>query len=287
MIETVVRPPRVEEQKAFFEVYETGIPQVDSLTFDGFSRWWNRSRIMGDLSTLWRVATVDDRIVGVAINAVLDSLSWGSIWELAVSPEWRNTGIGTRLVQESEQALLQRNPRLTHFSIGVKVHNSRSLPFVERLGYGIQGLVLRLDGRATRSASEPPLELHMARLEDIPVVLHLTTDNYWGPSDPRTLEYSIRGGNCYSLTDSSTNSIVGFVRYEFDNDQADSTVISFSYLKGYGQAVVDCALREVSTEKAIFWVQDKHEDIIDHLYASGFRKVEAEYLAKKRVPRLE
>ena len=77
--------------------------------------------------------------------------------------------------------------------------------------------------------------------------------------------------------------VVGFVRLEHDQDQQDSTVISFSYRDGYGVEVVDAALNEVATKKAIFWVLDKHEDILDHFYAEGFQRAEAELLARKRV----
>jgi ribosomal protein S18 acetylase RimI-like enzyme len=283
MIETIVRPPRLEERSSFYQVYGTGMPNVDPLTFDGFSRWWNRSKVQGDLPTLWRVAAVQDRIVGVAINAVLDSLGWGAIWELVVDQEWRNKGIGASLVQESERALLKRNPNLTHFVVGVKMHNPRAIPFIERLGYGIQSLVLRLDGEATPTLPERTLDVNIARLDDIPTLLHLCPDTYWGHRDHRMLEYSIRGGNCYVMRERSSNMVVGFVRLEYDNDQIDSTVISFSYRPGYSVEVVDAALNEVATKKAIFWVQDRHEDILDHFYAEGFRRTEAEFLARKRV----
>jgi ribosomal protein S18 acetylase RimI-like enzyme len=283
MTETIIRPPKLEERTSFYKVYGTGMPNVDSLTFDRFSRWWNRSKVQGDLPALWRVAAVDDQIVGIAINAVLDSLSWGAIWELVVDQEWRSKGIGTSLVHESEQALLAKSPNLTHFVIGVKMHNPRAIPFIERLGYGIQSLVLRLDGDATPTLPEANLDVNIARLDDIPILLHLVPDTYWGHRDHKMLEYSIRGGNCYVMRERSSNMAVGFVRLEYDSDQADSTVISFSYRPGYGIDVVDAALNEVATKKAIFWAQDRHEEILDHFYAEGFRRAEAELLARKRV----
>jgi GNAT superfamily N-acetyltransferase len=283
MTETIVRPPRFEERTSFYRVYGTGVPNVDSLTFDGFSRWWDRSKIQGDLQTLWRVASVEDQIIGVAINAVLESLGWGAIWELVVDQEWRNKGVGTSLVQESERALLERNPNLTHFVAGAKIHDPRAVQFIEKLGYGIQSLVLRLDGEANKILPETMLAVSIARLEDIPQLLHLVPDTYWGHRDHKMLEYSIRGGNSYVLREQASHIAVGFVRLEYDQDQKDSTVISFNYSPGYGVEVVDAALREVATKKAIFWVQDRHEEILDHFYAQGFRRTEAEFLVKKRV----
>lgn len=283
MTETIVRPPKLEERTSFYRVYGTGMPNVDRLTFDGFSRWWNRCKVQGDLPNLWRVAVVENQIVGIAINAVLDSLSWGAIWELVVDEEWRNKGIGTSLVHESEKALLERNPNLTHFVLGVKMHNPRAIPFIERLGYGIQSLVIRLDGNAATTLPEQTLDVNIARLDDIPTLLHLVPDNYWGQRDHKMLEYSIRGGNSYVLKERSSNMVVGFVRLEYDPDQIDSTVITFSYRPGYGIRVIDAALNEVATRKAIFWVQDRHEDILDHFYAEGFQRTEAEFVARKRV----
>ncbi|MFW9927092.1 MAG: GNAT family N-acetyltransferase [Candidatus Thorarchaeota archaeon] len=283
MNETIVRPPRLEERSSVFRVYGTGMPNVDQLTFDGFSRWWNRSKVLGDLPSLWRVASVDDQIVGVAINAILNSLGWGAIWELVVDKEWRNRGIGTSLVIESERALLERNENLTHFVVGVKMHNPRAIPFIERLGYGIQSLVLRLDGKAKTTLPETKLDVNIARLDDIPTLLHLVPDTYWGYRDTKMLEFSIRGGNSYVMREPSSNMIVGFVRFEYDRDIEDSTVISFSYRPGFGVDVIDTALNGVATKNAIFWVQDSHEDIIDHFYAEGFARNEAEFVAKKRV----
>lgn len=129
------------------------------------------------------------------------------------------------------------------------------------------------------------MELRIARLEDIPVLLHLVPDTSWGSQDQGSLEYSIRGGNCYTVIERDTNAIVGFVRFDHSEAAAESTTVTFSYRRGFGRRVVDSSLAEVETDKAIVGVQDSHEEIIDHLYASGFRRIEAEYLAKKRVPR--
>lgn len=283
MAEAVIRSPTLDEKSSFYQVYMMGVPNVDALTYDGFSRWWNRSKVLGDLIALWRVATIDEKIVGVAINMILDSFGWGAIWELVVAPEWRRKGIGTSLVQQSEHALLEKNRNLTHFTMGVKVHNPAAIPFAEKLGYGIQSLVLRLDGPVVNRTFSNTLDIKIPRLEDIPLIMHLTPDTYWGLRDYRMIEFALRGGNCYLMTDPESNLVVGFARFEYDHDYPDATVISFSYRQGYGQDVVNAALNEVSTKNAILWVQVKHEDILDHLYALGFNKTESEFLARKRV----
>lgn len=283
LLETTVRPPRVEECTTVYKVFETGAPAIDQLSFDGFSRWWNRSRILGDLPALWRVATIKEEIVGVAINMILDGLGWGAIWELAVSPDWRGKGIGTRLVVESEKALSERNRTLTHYVMGVKAHNHRAIPFIERLGYGIQSLVLRLDGCIDQGKYKSTLDAKLPRLEQIPILQHLIPDTYWGLRDQATLEYAIRGGHCHVFTQEESNMIVGFARLETDYELEDATVVTFSFRPGYGKEVVEAAMNEVPTKNAVFWVQDKHEEILDHLYTVGFKRAESEYLAKKRI----
>jgi ribosomal protein S18 acetylase RimI-like enzyme len=129
-----IRAPRDSEQEQVLQVYQTGLPNVDPISHERFLNWWARSEENGTLDTLWRVALIDNELVGVVINSTSDSLGWGLIWELAVMPKWRDRGIGASLVEESQNLLLQKNPKLSHFALGVKTHNQRALPFYERLG---------------------------------------------------------------------------------------------------------------------------------------------------------
>ncbi|MGV9168713.1 MAG: GNAT family N-acetyltransferase [Promethearchaeia archaeon] len=277
-----IRPPKNGEKTAAYGVYETGFPDFE-MSFEGFSRSWDRCKISGDLEKLWKVAIVDEEVVGVAINLMLRNLGWGAIWEIAVDPKMRNQGIGTQIVEESEKTFLELNPAITHFAIAPKTHRTKAISFVEGLGYGIQSLILQLQGPADTTAAEFNLDVGIARLEHIPLFTYLEPDTYWGYRDRVTWEYTIRGGECYALSEPESNMVVGFTQIIPNQSTKGTTTVSFSYKEGYGRDVIKGAMCEVETEQVVFWIQDIHQEILDYLYAEGFERKDSEFLAKKRV----
>ncbi len=287
MNDIIVRPPKDNEKTEFYEVYKTGIPDVSDISFATFARWWNRSLVNGDLKSLWRVAEVEGKIVGVTINLMITTLGMGVIWELAVSPEFRKKGVGRAIVEESEQAFIEHSSNVTHHAIALKTDSLDAVEFIETLDYGIQSLILRLDGPALGDPSDSELQVELAKLDHVPLLIHLEPDTYWGNRDPVSWEYAIRGGTCYVMTEPETSSIVGFIQLETDSNLKDCTVVSFAFKQGYGKEVVRKAHCEIQSKKVVFWVEDKHDDILDYLYASGYKRTEAEFLAKKRAKKQE
>ncbi|TXT55320.1 MAG: hypothetical protein BAJATHORv1_40231 [Candidatus Thorarchaeota archaeon] len=283
MAEIMVRPPKQDEKVEFFEVYRTGIPDVTDMPFARFARWWDRSLVNGDLKNFWRVAEIGGKIVGVAINMMISSLGWGVIWELSVHPDWRNKGVGRAIVEDSESAFLKNITNITHYGIALKTHSLEAVNFVENLNYGIQSLILRLDGPALGEPEDSILRIRLAKFEHIPLLIHLEPDTYWGHRDPKEWEYVIRNGGCYVMIEPEANSVVGFIQLEQDSKESDCTAVSFAFKPGFGKAVVKKAHCEIQSEKVVFWIEDKHDSILDYLYAKGYKRTEAEFLAKKRV----
>jgi ribosomal protein S18 acetylase RimI-like enzyme len=83
------------------------------------------------------VAEVAGRIIGqiiVQLNRA-DSAGTGYLYAFRVRPEWRNRGIGTRLIREAETALVQLGFRRT--LIAVARDNPRARQLYERLGYSL------------------------------------------------------------------------------------------------------------------------------------------------------
>jgi len=83
------------------------------------------------------VAEVAGRIIGqiiVQLNRA-DSAGTGYLYAFRVRPEWRNRGIGTRLIIEAESALARLGFRRT--MIAVARDNPRARQMYERLGYSL------------------------------------------------------------------------------------------------------------------------------------------------------
>ena len=275
--EIEIRAPRETETEQIFQVYQTGLPNVDRISYEEFLNWWDRSQANGASNSLWRVAAVNDEIVGVAINFALERLHWGAIWELAVAPEWRNKGIGQALVQESQKLILTTNPNLSHFALGVKTHNLRALPFYERLGYRIRSLVIDLKG-PSRFSESGECSLEPARESHIPHLLRLKPDCWWSHRDEADWKRVIQAPEAYVVRIGKKKGIIGFLRFEADFEFKDSTVVSFSYLDEYGLDVIQSASNHAAAGNLTFWVQDSHEEILEYLYDHSFERIGSEYV---------
>jgi ribosomal-protein-alanine N-acetyltransferase len=81
------------------------------------------------------LALSDGKIVGFVI-LVMQGVFVGYIQSVAVSPEWRNKGIGSRLAQFAEERIFAEAPNAF---ILVSSFNERALRLYQRLGYEIVG----------------------------------------------------------------------------------------------------------------------------------------------------
>jgi len=279
---TVIRAPMAEERERFYQVYNTGLPNVDEIAFDRFSKWWETSTNNGELEKLWRVAVLEDQIVGIVINTVSESLRWGMIWELAVVPKHRNKGIGTRLIKESERLLVKHGGGITHFAIGVKTHNTRAFTLYEKLGYGVQFLVLRLRGKVWKPEKTPPVSIRNADVRHAGRLSRLVSNAYWSTRTKDSWRRLIPMGEWHVLTTREESKIVGAVSLSEDK-KTGSTEVSFSAKHGFGTSVLDAALDLVKTKRIDLWVQDNHQDILEYVYRRGLKRIDSEYLLKKPV----
>jgi len=77
------------------------------------------------------VATVNDQIVGVLILHLSGPLN-GYLQTLAVHPDWRCRGIGTRMMQFAEERIFRQSPNVF---LCVSSFNVHAQELYERLGY--------------------------------------------------------------------------------------------------------------------------------------------------------
>jgi [ribosomal protein S18]-alanine N-acetyltransferase len=76
-------------------------------------------------------ATVDDQIVGALVLHLAGPLN-GYIQIIAVHPDWRCRGIGTRIIQFAEERIFRQSPNVF---LCVSSFNWHAQRFYERLGY--------------------------------------------------------------------------------------------------------------------------------------------------------
>lgn len=285
--QVIIRPPHENELDEFFLVYESGYPGVDFFTSKDFKEWWIRSKNSGELEKFWRVALIDEKIVGVSINYINDVLHWGMIWELAVLPDFRSFGIGKQLVLEGENLLKANNKSLTHIALGLKTNNIRAQPFYERLGYNIYFLVLHLKGlsenlRRHFKNSDSKIKIEKLEKKHLSELEKLKSIVYWNDYTKEDWKNILKKPqNKFILINIETTEVVGYVHLSSDFEIKNSTNIKFHYKEGFGEVVVKAICTKIFTEGVDIWLQDNHQDIIEFLYKNGFIRHDAEFLLKK------
>ena len=125
--ELFIRPLHGEDEVRFCVGFMVGSePWVTlGLTCDqAFQRLTDASR------EIW-VATRQEQIVGVLILHLSGPLN-GYIQTIAVPPDWRCRGIGTRIMEFAEQRIFRQSPNVF---LCVSAFNDHAQKLYERLGY--------------------------------------------------------------------------------------------------------------------------------------------------------
>lgn len=278
-----IRAPRNEEKRIFYDVFQSGLPGVDRMTFEGFSKWWDDAVSRGTLLHLWRVAEAHGRIVGVVVNMVSAVLKWGMVSELAVLPQWRGKGIGTQLLQESERILMDQDSTLTHFVLSAKTWNLEALKFYERLGYSVRSLILHLQGSKLRLSRPPGIVVVKAVSQHVAQLCDLTPSAFWSARTQEGWSLEAENPSSYVVLARQTSRVLGYFRTAKEEELEASTSIGFAFQPGHGPRILDAAASYVETDQMDLWIQDSHQDLIEYLYNHQFIRVDAEYVLKKSV----
>lgn len=280
-----VRAPRDEEKRVFYDVFQSGLPGVDRMTFEEFSKWWDDNMSRGTLPQLWRVAEARDRSVGVIVNMVSPVLKWGIICELAVLPKWRSKGIGTQLLQESERILTDYSSTVTQFALSAKTWNLEALKLYERLGYGVRSLILHLQGSKSRFSPSPDVVVEKATSQHVAQLCTLTSNAFWSARGKEGWSREVQDPASYVVLAERTSKVLGYFRAAKEEELEASTSIGFAFRPSQGPRILGASVDRIETDQMDLWVQDAHQDLIDYLYDRQFTRVDAEYLLKKAVPK--
>ena len=278
-----IRAPRDEEKRAFYDIFQSGLPGVDRIPFEAFSKWWDKSMQRGTLPQLWRVAEARGRIVGVIVNRVSLELRWGMIDEFAVHPKWRNRGIGTALLRESERVLVDYCGNLTHFALSAKTWNLEAVKLYERFGYSIRSLILHLQGGRSQLSPTVNLVTEKAASQHVTQLCSLTSNAFWSTRGREGWNQEVQEPDSYVVVAPGTSKVLGYFRLAREEELPSSTAVGFAFRPGYGPRILDVAASQIRTEQLDLWIEDLHQDIIEYLYGRQFTRVDAEYFLKKNV----
>jgi ribosomal-protein-alanine N-acetyltransferase len=118
------------------EAHECALFMANSEPWIALRRSYDDSlKIINDPSREVYLALSDGKIVGFVILVMQGALV-GYVQSVAVWPEWRNKGIGSKLVRFAEQRIFGEAPNAF---ILVSSFNERALRLYQRLGYEIVG----------------------------------------------------------------------------------------------------------------------------------------------------
>jgi len=279
--EIQIRPPTKDEKEEFYKVYNTGLPGVDEITPKRFTEWWKRCYENGEMEKLWRIAVVNDKIIGVVINTINAELNWGFVWELAILPKFRGQGIGTRLILESEKLLQKHHPEIDELAIGVKTDNTKAIKLYEKLGYGMRFLELHLRGKRWTPKLKHNLKVEPASEDRIEELIGLSPDAYWGTRDVESWKEIIKPEHRIFITEDGH--LAGFVRLFVHEEKTTYSEVQFNIKPGYGPQVIETCMKFIETDYIDLWVQDTHQDILDTFYKRKFKRIESEFLLRKPI----
>lgn len=109
---------------------------ADSEPFITLQRGYDTSlRLVSDPSKEVYLALVDNEIVGFVVLVMNGAFS-GYVQSICVAPDWRNRGIGSRLMSFAEKRIFAETPNAF---LCVSSFNEGARRFYERLGYEVVG----------------------------------------------------------------------------------------------------------------------------------------------------
>ena len=130
-----VRPDIKKLQRAD-EAHECALILANSEPWITLRRTYDDSiKILSDPSREVHLAAVEGKIVGFIILQLRGAFV-GYIQTVAVKPEWRNRGIGSRLLKFAEERIFSESPNVF---MCVSSFNKRAQRLYRKLGYEIIG----------------------------------------------------------------------------------------------------------------------------------------------------
>lgn len=108
------------------------VQNIDSISFsDPWKRFIFEFELQENASAYYWVCEIDGEVIAYCGAWFVDDR--GTITSIAVLPEYRNSGVGRRLMQEMLAHC--RLAEITEFLLEVRVSNETAIAFYEKLGF--------------------------------------------------------------------------------------------------------------------------------------------------------
>lgn len=206
---------------------------------------------------------------------------------LAVSPEFRDKGIGGKLLEFLEGVL--RAEGVKRIALSVKEGNSRALDFYLKRGYSVSGLILILSADPSRLPRAPP-DGYTLKLRSATALGRLRSfkpTTWWGtltePVD-RMVYKRYKSGEEVLIAYKGKR-VRGLAEFTADDELLVDYIALSSYSSLEALRALLHGLREVSvsrgSRRVVIPVDASKEVIVEELYRSGFRVHKTEYLLVK------
>uniref|UniRef100_A0A7J3X5Z1 GNAT family N-acetyltransferase n=1 Tax=Thermofilum pendens TaxID=2269 RepID=A0A7J3X5Z1_THEPE len=233
------------------------------------------------------VAEVGGRVVGFVISYKRRGQAY--IDSLAVDPDYRDLGIGSRLISELENLLVSEG--VERVALSVKEGNLRALDFYLKRGYSVRGVILLLAADPQRLPEKAPkgFELRRRSASSISRLRSFKPTTWWStltePVD--RMVYKRYKGCEEALLAYKGRRVRGLAEFSVD----DELFVDYIALSSYGSLEALRALlnglrraaEEASARIVTIPVDSSKEVIVEELSKTGFGVSKTEYLLAKEL----
>ncbi|MGC8986730.1 GNAT family N-acetyltransferase [Infirmifilum sp.] len=231
------------------------------------------------------VAEVNGRVVGFIIAYKYRELAY--IDSLAVDPDYRDMGIGGKLIQAVEELLKRED--VERVALSVKEGNLRALDFYLKRGYNVKGVILFLAADPSRLVEMPmnAFTLKLKKASSIRRLKSFKPTTWWStltePVD-RMVYKRYSTGEKALLVYRGTR-VKGLAEFSMDDELFIDYVALSSYSSIDALWALLNGLRSIALQSDIHLitipVDSTKEKIVEELYKAGFRAHKTEYLLEK------
>jgi len=273
----------LKDARSIFEIHLASLEGLDEEDYEWFEAMIRvRSRRRKVL-----VAELGGEVVGFAVAYRYRNLAY--IDSIAVKPEARGAGVGSRLLAELERALKDKGSELV--ALSVKDRNKRALDFYLRNGYSLKGVILLLSCAVADlpDTAAEGFTVKRRRAGSLSRLRRFKPSTWWStltePVDRLIYKRFVRSEE--ALVAYKGKRIKGVLEYSLGSELYADYIALSSYTALDALRTLLAGVKSVGLEAGVSTVtvpvDASKKLLVEALLKSGFRTVGSEYLAVKEL----